>query len=110
MFVDGTFRSSPSIFFQLFVIMGCVAQVLRRVPPHEVGTPFLYALLEKKHEVSFKKLLDILIKPARENNINVRLPHRLMTDFELAIINAAQDTFGVDKVSFCLFHLGQSVF
>ena len=81
----------------------------RKGPPQEVEIPLIYALLENKQEVSYKKVLNIVIERARINNINVRLLHRLMTDFKLAINNAARDTFGADKVNLCLFHLGQSV-
>ena len=90
--------------------MGGVTQSSPRRPPQEVGIPFIYALLENKQEASYKKVFDIVIERARHRNINVRLPRRVMSDFELAIINAARNTFGADKVGLCLFHLGQSVF
>lgn len=108
-FVDGTFRCSPNIFFQLFAILGAVQQVSDR-ETHSIGLPFVYALLQNKQEVSYKKIYEVIIAKATEHNINVRHPVSIMTDFELAIINATKEFFTADKVRCCLFHLGQSVY
>lgn len=54
-FADGTFKSAPSIFYQLFTIMG-------KFPWMHLGKqktavrPFVYALLENKAEFSYKKV------------------------------------------------------
>lgn len=49
-YLDGTFKTSPLIFYQVFVIMGTVVQVIRE-KEQLVTLPFVYALLTSKEEV-----------------------------------------------------------
>ena len=57
-FVDGTFKSSPTLFTQLFTIIGTTTQPHRREDSTVIGLPFVYALLSKKstpfYEAVFK--------------------------------------------------------
>lgn len=70
--------------------------------------PFVYALLENKAEISYKKVLEVVLAEARKLNIPIIRPTTVITDFELGIINAFQGLFG-DIVRACWFHLRQSV-
>lgn len=74
------------------------------------GLPFVYALLENKEEASYKKVFDVTLQLACEYYINTTLPDTVMSDFELAIINAARTVFGIQKLRCCLFRLGQSIY
>lgn len=109
-FVDGTFKSAPVIFFQLFAIMGAVTQPTTRGQPQTIGLPFIYALLENKQEKSYAKVFEVVLQQARDNNIAIRMPLTVMSDFEMAIINSAQKAFGADRVRCCFFHLSQNVY
>lgn len=108
-FVDGTFKCAPSIFFQLFAIMGAVSQPTAR-GTQKIGIPFVYALLETKKESAYTKVFEAVINHARDLQIIINLPSVVMSDFEVGIINAAKREVGADKVRCCLFHLGQSVY
>lgn len=52
-YVDGTFKSAPSIFFQLFTILGSETQI-HNGNEQTFALPYVYALLESKQEVSSK--------------------------------------------------------
>lgn len=38
------------------------------------------------------------------------MPAHVMSDFEVAIINAVEENFGEDKIKLCFFHLKQNIF
>ena len=103
-YVDGTFSVVPTLFFQLFAIMGSVSQ-----GDNVVALPFVYALMENKEQVAYKKVMEILMLKAEHAGIQVRRPPRVMSDFELAIINAITEILG-NVIILCLFHLCQSIY
>lgn len=49
-FLDGTFKVSPNIFYQVFIILGSVEQEINR-KKRVFALPFVYALLTSKEEV-----------------------------------------------------------
>lgn len=99
-FIDGKFKTAPTIFYQLFEILGSVTQ-----EDKTLTLPFVYALLENKEQVSYKKIVDVVSTKAREFNIEINQPSVIMSDFELGIINAATILVGEDRVWACFFHL-----
>ncbi|XP_043465180.1 uncharacterized protein LOC122500349 [Leptopilina heterotoma] len=107
-FVDGTFKVVPSIFYQLFVIMGTMKQVSRGIE-RNVALPLVYALLESKSEDAYAKIFEIVISKAQLLGIQIEYPETVMSDFELGIINAAEAKIG-NVVRLCLFHLCQNVY
>lgn len=94
-YADGTFKSSPSIFAQLYTIHGA---------PHTNIVPTVYALLPKKTEATYITLLEKL----NEFNPNLK-PKSIMLDFEQAAINAFKKVFQNISVRVCFFHLSQCV-
>lgn len=52
-YLDGTFKVVPSIFFQIFVIMGSVVQVLQG-KERKFAVPHVYVLLTSKTQVSYR--------------------------------------------------------
>lgn len=50
-YLDGTFKVVPAIFFQIFVIMGSVVQVLQG-KERKFAVPLVYVLLTSKTQVS----------------------------------------------------------
>lgn len=108
-YVDGTFQTVPSIFFQLFTIMGSVLQIRKGVE-RKIALPLVYSLLESKTEEAYAKVFDVTLSYATTAGISVVYPTKLMSDFELAIINAIKIYFDADAISLCLFHLCQIIY
>ena len=108
-YLDGTFKTSPTLFVQIFTIMGLRQ---RNVTDGEsVAVPLVYALLSRKTEVQYTQVLQAVKDIVLEYNVpGPCLPDRIMSDFELGIMNAANTVFPNAVVSCCFFHLGQSVY
>ena len=95
-FSDGTFKSCPKLFSQLYTIH---AQVETKV------VPCIFALLPDKTEETYVKLLRVLQSMIQNGN-----PRNVTTDFELASIQAFLTVFPNSKNNGCLFHFGQCIF
>ena len=106
-FVDGTFKTAPTIFFQLFSVLGAVTQVGTNRQPQIIGLPFVHALLENKRQASYAKIFNVILKEGRKLGLT-SIPKR---DFELSIINAVEEVFSClgTEVKCCFFHLCQNV-
>uniref|UniRef100_A0A1I8AAZ0 MULE domain-containing protein n=1 Tax=Steinernema glaseri TaxID=37863 RepID=A0A1I8AAZ0_9BILA len=92
---DGTFKASPEMFDQLWVLHGIV---------HNRVLPFVYCLLPNRTESTYIRVLN-LIKTAA-SQIMVEL---VITDFEKAEENAFRSTFPGVFIHGCFFHFSQSV-
>lgn len=94
-FADGIFKSSPTIFYQLYTIH-CIQ--------YNAVIPTVFALLPNKSEQTYKKLLKALLE------LNPSLcPKSIMTDFEIAQKNAFQSVFGDIEHHGCFFHFNQCI-
>lgn len=78
--------------------------------PLTVALPFVYALLSSKTSVEYREVLQAVLNSAQAFQIRNCSPEYIMSDFELAIINAAHEVFPESEVRLCVFHLGQSVY
>lgn len=94
--MDGTFKYCPPQFKQLYTVHGV------RDGAHAVCA---YALLPDKSEATYVEFLDQI--KLLTNNVN---PTSIMTDFELAAINAAHTVYPQADQSGCLFHLSKNIF
>lgn len=94
-FVDGTFKVSPEIFYQVYTVHVLVG-----------GTtiPCLYALLPNKRRRTYERMWEVLLERAP----NVQ-PTTIMSDFEIAAHQAIGRIFPQANVKGCFFHLGQSL-
>lgn len=109
-FVDGTFKTSPSIFTQIFAIMGLR---MRQSPTETEGValPMVYAFLSHKTEAQYTQVLEAVRAAVTEFNVPGQcVPQRIMSDFEKGILNACKTVYPQAQVRACFFHLGQSVF
>ena len=68
-FVDGTFKTAPTIFFQLFSILGDVKQAGVDRKPQIVALSFVHVLLENKRQVAYSKVFSIVIEAANDLSI-----------------------------------------
>lgn len=92
-FADGTFRSCPPQFMQIWIV---------RVQIDGTNLPVLYALLENKTTLSYQTVLEFLHTKCTHFN-----PVTFVLDFESAEHNAALKTFPNCRIQGCLFHFGQ---
>ena len=96
-FADGTFRVTPLGFAQVYTLHGF---------KHDRTFPCVYAILSGKSEQIYSQFLTRLLNLRQDLHIN---PISIMTDFELAAINALKGTFPNVTTSGCMFHFGQCV-
>lgn len=83
--MDGTFKSAPSLFCQIYAIHGCVNGVK--------WVPLVIALLENKSQATYEHLLEIL-KEEVQTRVRKRLAPRIVsTDYEKAAIQAVLAAF-----------------
>ena len=94
-FIDGTFKVSPTIFFQLFTIHALI---------DASATPLVYVLMPNKSEDDYTRVLRKLkeLQPALN-------PASILSDFEKASQNACAAVFPRAQIVGCLFHLGQNI-
>ncbi|XP_057323664.1 uncharacterized protein LOC130666566 [Microplitis mediator] len=93
---DGTFRTVPAIFKQLYSIHGVVG---------DNTMPLVYVLSSSKSKSIYLMILRKL-KELLPDMIRLR---RMLTDYELAYMNAFKIVFPGVNISGCLFHYTQCV-
>ena len=100
--LDGTFRCTPTIFYQFYTIHVIIRpNTLAR--KRMCSVPLVYCLLTNKKYETYKRVFEVIKNHCSEN------PESIMTDFEMAAINAVKDVFvGVHHFG-CYFHLGQAL-
>lgn len=109
-YLDGTFKVSPSIFTQVFTVLGTYNQNPLDPESTIVPFPFAYCLLSSKETCQYSAVLRALVSTAEEYGIAGLRPRAVMTDFELAIINAVRQTFIDISVNTCFFHFSQNLY
>lgn len=95
-FCDGTFKTAPLLFTQLYSI---------HITINRKMVPVVYCLLPNKTQASYTKMLLYLfqLKPSLR-------PSRVMLDFELGAIRSFRLQFPNVTINGCYFHLCQSIF
>lgn len=94
-FADGTFKSAPSIFEQLYTV---------HVNFHGNMVPVIYALLPNKTQATYEQLFGALKQ--QEPRLQ---PTTVMIDFEMTAKQAITSVFLQVALAGCYFHLGQSL-
>lgn len=94
-FGDGTFKTVPEIFYQLYTVHALVL--------HNVF-PCIYALLPNKTQATYTRLFQEL-----SNVTNGASPSSLLIDFEKAAQNAFEAVHPNADVSGCFFHLCKNI-
>ena len=95
-YADGTFKTVPPLFQQLYTIHGVV---------HGVVLPLVYALMASRTEDRYTRLFAEL--KSLEPTLS---PDTILTDFERAAINAFKENFPNSSQKGCFFHFSQSIF
>ena len=98
-FMDGTFHTSPSQFYQLFII---------HVVKFDTMIPVIYALLPNKLEATYNRLFESIKAKATQLGMTLQ-PEIVQTDLEKALQNAATTSFNPQRLRACYFHFCQCV-
>ncbi|KAL3111551.1 hypothetical protein niasHT_016712 [Heterodera trifolii] len=94
--LDGTFKASPTMWKQCFVVG---ASVNHRMC---IG---VWGLLPGKHRRYYEEVLNFL-----RNRISPVAPRKVICDFEKAEMNAVSAVFPATNILCCMFHYGQNLF
>lgn len=97
-FVDGTFRSCPNVFYQFFTIHGLVK---------ESYIPLVFFLLPNKETETYVRLFEHTINSCAQYQL-IFSPDEVFIDFEIAIHTAAKLVWPKIVIRGCRFHLGQN--
>lgn len=98
-FMDGTFKSAPALFKQIYII---------RVPLVTSAISCVYAFLQKKTEDTYEELFSEISALAADMDLFLD-PDVVVTDFEMAVSNAINNVLGPQvNTKYCFFHLTQS--
>ncbi|CAI6357190.1 unnamed protein product [Macrosiphum euphorbiae] len=92
-FGDGTFRSVPTFFSQLYTIHGT---------KNKQSFPLVYILMVDRSKDSYIEVLKAL-----KSAVSSLTPQRIMVDFEMAFISAYKDEFPTTEIKGCFFHFQQ---
>ncbi len=95
-FMDGTFKSSPSLFYQIYTI-----HIVREWKQY----PVVFFLLPDKTEATYSAAFRALQQNCQ--NLN---PRYIFTDMESAVIVAIRMQFYNSIHKFCNFHFNQALF
>ena len=93
---DGTFKTAPDCFYQVFTVHCLYGNG---------AVPCVYALLPNKNQDTYASVFQIIQQSHQQPQ-----PHSCMCDFELAAMNAFQETFPGTPITGCFFHLKQSIY
>ena len=98
-FMDGTFKTSPKLFMQLYVLHGSLG---------ETTVPLVYAYLERKDAEIYNELFTVLSNECAARNLAFAPPF-VHIDFEDAVIKSIRAVIGViPEIQCCFFHLCQN--
>lgn len=98
-YMDGTFKSAPEMFRQLYSI---------HVEIMDSMVPVVYALLPKKDKVSYTRMFHLIGQAARRFGHQFQ-PSTVCIDFEMAVIETIQHIFPNSRIRGCLFHYSQAI-
>ena len=95
---DGTFKSVPAIWRQLYTIHGYVTQ-------QNTSIPLIYMLLPDKKKRTYTRALEII-----QQSVDGRKPDNIVCDFEGAFIGACHSIYPDTNIKGCYFHFRQCVY
>ena len=99
LFMDGTFEMCPRIFYQIFTI---------HTLENGQQFPMVYCLLPGKSREIYNRVFIVLKE--RLQNLGLDLaPEHVMSDFDMAIVNAVQINFPTTLHKGCYYHFRQAI-
>ncbi|CAB4373540.1 unnamed protein product [Rhizophagus irregularis] len=100
--MDGTFKTVPLLFQQMYTIHAPVGGENARV------LPLVYVLITGKSKECYTRLFQELISLSEAADVILN-PSFIITDFEQAAINASQAEFPRSHHKACFFHMCQNM-
>jgi hypothetical protein len=100
--MDGTFKTVPTVFKQLYTIHAKVGGINGRI------LPLVYALMTSKSKRCYRHLFEELKRLATNANIQLD-PSFVISDLERSAINAIKEAFPRIQNKGCHFHLAQII-
>ena len=97
---DGTFEMAPYSSYQLYTIHGYI---------QGEGLPLMFAILPNKTTATYVEMLAALRTGLVSAFGNIGSVRYVLTDFELAAINAVHQVFPEVQVKGCTFHFRQAI-
>ncbi|KAJ8682155.1 hypothetical protein QAD02_017947 [Eretmocerus hayati] len=109
------FSVSPAIFTQVFTVLGLVKKARGNqrnasLETSGVALPFVYALLSSKATEQYEKVFGAIQVAADQHNIQNCAPTRILSDSEMAIINASKSMLPGVPIKCCFFHFSQALY
>ncbi|KAM7310185.1 zinc finger protein Xfin [Ixodes scapularis] len=101
---DGTFKTVPRQFYQLYTLYG-----VKEFQGRNIFFPFAFSLLSSKTEDAYLHLFNALLLTCQRHGF-VLSPGFIITDFEIAAINALRQVFQASVLHGCFFHLSHNVY
>ena len=98
-YLDGTFKSCPDLFYQLFTLHAFV---------EGKQFPFVYVLLPGKTRILYDRMFHML-KEACWNTYFQMNSKRIMSDFECSLIPSIAIQFPGSKHKVCFYHFSQAI-
>lgn len=98
--VDGTFKSCPKTFSQLYNIYGFISGK---------SFPLVFGLLENKDRVCYTQFFGQVKMKALEFEITLT-PSNIILDFERASFDVLAVEFAQARLHSCMFHFGQAIY
>ena len=95
-FMDGTFKIVPELFYQLYTVHALTGGNV---------IPCLYVLLPNKTQSTYRRLFH-----AMQTIVPGLQPNTVTIDFEIAAINAVNESFPGVVINGCFYHLAQNVY
>lgn len=99
LFMDGTFKTVPQLYKQLFVIHDFVGQRLM---------PRVFVLMARKDVNSYRAVFRWLKQFAQDHNLEIN-PSNVVSDFEASLHSALQNELPNSRHHGCYFHYTQAV-
>ena len=98
---DGTFKTAPPPYLQLYTIHG--VENNRRVP-------LVFALMTNKSTADYQRLLQLLHRYTQRATNRIWSPTMFITDYETGMMNAMATELSNRDHYRCLFHFNQAIF
>lgn len=99
-YIDGTFKTAPKPYCQFVTVHG---KYINRI------VPLIFCVLSGKLESQYQRVLQHISQKVLNLTGRVFQPTRVVTDFELALLNAIEKELPNSRRSACYFHFTQSL-
>lgn len=97
-YVDGTFKSCPKFFYQIFTLHAFI---------NHRTVPLVFCLLSGKEKKHYQLMFEGIKMKCSTWNLQLE-PKEVFADFEYSIHSAAEEVWPTAEIRGCRFHLGQS--